>query len=180
MRKVISLGSILCGFFMLFSIPVWSMSVEEAYRAIPHQRTIFDSSRSNIDLVERHYLTTFFALIDRAVVARVESVRDIRAGREPDMMAYKSILSDLDALSVPARLRQAQSFVRNAISDQRQALQRWSANPSLLSHIATDPSVASASNNLHRAYSELMRLYPSEPKMNKQAFFDYLCALDYR
>ena len=41
---------------------------------------------------------------------------------------------------------------------------------------AYDPRVASASNSLHRAYSELMRLYPSETKMNKQAFFDYFCA----
>ena len=166
---------------LLFSnSAVWGMGVDEAYRAIPHQRTVFNSSRSNIDLVERHYLTIFFSLIDKAVVARVEGVRAIRAGKEPNMGVYRSILVDLDALSVPGRLRAAQGFVREAISDQGEALQRWSRNPSLLSNIAGDPSVASASNKLHRAYSELMRLYPSESKMNKQAFFDYLCALDYR
>ena len=39
--------------------------------------------------------------------------------------------------------------------------------------------VRSSSANLQGAYSDLMRLYSSENATNKQAFFDYLCALDF-
>jgi hypothetical protein len=39
--------------------------------------------------------------------------------------------------------------------------------------------VQTASARLHEAYAELMRLYPGEGTHNRDAFFDYLCALDY-
>jgi hypothetical protein len=39
--------------------------------------------------------------------------------------------------------------------------------------------VRSSSANLQGAYGDLMRLFPSENATNKQAFYDYLCALDF-
>lgn len=41
------------------------------------------------------------------------------------------------------------------------------------------PKVRSASGKLLGAYGNLMRMYPNEDGTNRQAFFDYLCALDF-
>src|SRR3990172_9139356 len=48
-------------------------SVEEAYAAIPHRRTVFRFERSAIDGPERAYLRLMFEVIDLAVVARVSA-----------------------------------------------------------------------------------------------------------
>ncbi|MCP4488040.1 MAG: hypothetical protein GY820_12070 [Gammaproteobacteria bacterium] len=39
--------------------------------------------------------------------------------------------------------------------------------------------VKSSSQHLIAAHSLLKQLYPQETKHNQQAFFDYLCALDF-
>ena len=40
-------------------------------------------------------------------------------------------------------------------------------------------TVHRASALLHQAYAELMQLYPGEATHNRDAFYDYLCALDF-
>jgi len=62
--------------------------------------------------------------------------------------------------------------------EQRSALEQW-RKIALPTDLARHPLVASSSGKLHRAYAELLALFPQEDAHNKAAFFDYLCALDF-
>jgi hypothetical protein len=53
----------------------FGLSVEEAYRLIPHQRTVFQPAAAHMPASERAYLTAFFNAIDQAIVAKVSARR---------------------------------------------------------------------------------------------------------
>ena len=52
-----------------------SLTVAEAYAAIPHDRTEYRFPQSGMERGERKYFSVMFPLIDRAVVLRIESVQ---------------------------------------------------------------------------------------------------------
>ena len=121
---------------------------------------------------ERAYLVAFFSAIDQAIVAKVSARRETTVAE-----AYEPVWKAWKELNPPTALKATQDKVKAAILDQQAFLlevanQRSSWN---MSH----PKVRSSSANLREAYSNLMRIYPSENSTNKQAFFDYLCALDF-
>lgn len=156
------------------------MSVEEAYRAIPHRRTVFDSNLSDMAAAERAYLQQFLRLIDLAVVERVQMLTALKSGGKSNSPTqdYDEILTQLSALTIPPRLRGVHQLVLDGIDEQKAAIQEWRKS-GLPASFASDPRIVSSSEKLRRAHAELLQLFPKEGAHNKAAFFDYLCALDF-
>ena len=90
---------------------------------------------------------------------------------------YDAILAKLGELKVPDKLEKAHQLVTQAVQEQREYLGQLAKSGE--SFNAAAPLVQSSHGKLVAAYGELMRLYPSENQNNKQAFYDYLCALDF-
>ena len=154
------------------AIPAFALTIEEAYRLIPHQQTVFQSASARMAAPERAYLTALFSAIDQAIVARVSARRNSTVAQ-----AYAPVWKAWADLKPPAALKGVQDKVRAAIEDQQAfllELEKHQTNADL-----NHPKVRSSSGNLQAAYADLMRMYPGENATNKQAFFDYLCALDF-
>ncbi len=92
---------------------------------------------------------------------------------------YDKILNNLKSLDVPSSLVKVHRLVIEAIEHQRNFLEEWQKDPKKKRNFAADPKVRSANKKLIHAYQKLMALYSNERPHNKQAFFDYLCALDF-
>jgi len=155
-------------------------AVEAAYHAIPHRRTVFDSDTARMSAQEKDHLRIFFRLVDLAIVQRVQATQWIfsKGQRGKPAQHYDAILESLQQHKPPPALANAQKLVTEAIREQRAVLDEWKKSPP-----STVPRnhrrVQNASAKLHQAYSLLMGLFPQESAHNKQAFFDYLCALDF-
>jgi hypothetical protein len=151
------------------------LTVEAAYNAIPHGRTVFLAGEAKMAAAERDYLVKLFAIADKAIVAKVEAGR-----KRPVNEAYAPVWSALKELPENDRLKSVRESVASAIEDEQAYLRDWQAGRlTTLTDLRSEPRVQSASNKLRNAYSQLMSMYPSENAHNKQAFFDYLCALDF-
>lgn len=146
------------------------MTVEEAYKVIPHERTRFDAAAANMPGAEKEFLDIFFGLTDFAVAERVI---EQRGGNGEN---YDAILGKLSALHVPDKLLQAHALVTDAIGQQRDYLKKLKSGARFDS---SDPLVQGSHNKLIAAYGELMRAYPAEGSHNQKAFYDHLCALDF-
>ncbi|HEY7651815.1 MAG TPA: hypothetical protein VIG07_03245 [Methylomirabilota bacterium] len=160
--------------------PVEPTLVEDAYRAIPHRRTVFDVGTAKMSAEEREYLRRLFDLVDLGIVERVGTLGWLKSngGREPSAENYDRVLSQLNALAVPPRLGSVHRLVSEAMGEQRAALAEW-RKTAVPADLARHPLVASSSGKLRRAYGELLALFPQEDAHNKAAFFDYLCAMDF-
>ena len=166
-----------------------SLSVVDAYRAIPHRRTVFRFERSPILDREKTYLSEMFDLIDRGVVLRVALYRSFMAG-EPD---GDSLVEDLGLLVnyfetkviVPEGLRDYHAQVVAAMKAQKAFFEEWrdagAGFPfSQPRRLPEHPLVQKSSRALRTAYGMLMRRYGArEDRENRDAFFDYHCALDF-
>ena len=172
--KMRSMEMVTCLCLLLFSqTAIAAMSVDEAYQAIPHQRTVFDKGAATMSPEERDFLDEFFWLADMGIVVRVEALKGYDS---PDETAarYEKLEAKFQALVPPGRLKKIYDLVCAAVKDQR-AFFALSPRPDIRGHRL----IKSSSGKLHQAYGELMKLYPKEGQNNKQAFFDYLCALDF-
>ena len=152
------------------------MSVDAAYKAIPHNKTRFDPATAGMNADEKAFLDTFFGLSDFAVAERVETQTAIST-KMPVTPNYDAILARLKSLTVPDKLKTAHELVTQAVEEQRQYLDLLQAGGAFNPNA---PLVESSHEKLVAAYSELMRLYPSENQHNQQAFYDHLCALDFK
>lgn len=152
--------------------------VEDAYRAIPHRRTVFNVEAARMSPEERTYLTTLFTLVDLAVVERVDMLSALRQKQPVGKDDYDAVLGQLGTVPVPSRLRGVHQLVVSAIMEQRAALAQW-RNGGPPEQLGGHALVVSSSTKLRQAYGELMQLFPEENGHNKAAFFDYLCALDF-
>ncbi len=158
---------------LLWASPVGAMTVEEAYRAIPHGRTVFDNASAQMSRQEVEYLQRLFEWIDQAIVAKETVMQNTPADE-----AYAPVWSLEKTLQPPSNLKPLQAQVEKSIkSEYRYLKDRQTAG--IHTFNAGDPNVQTASQYAHQAYSELMALYPKENPHNKQAFYDYLCALDF-
>ncbi|HJR08195.1 MAG TPA: hypothetical protein VJ842_13115 [Pyrinomonadaceae bacterium] len=163
------------------------LSVEEAYRAIPHRRTAMDFAASNIPTQERRYLEVAFHLIDQAIRLRVTAYRKFSQGETGDaglIADMGRIIEFLQSAEPPANLSSYHKQLFKALSDQRAYFEEWSARGGQFQYgshnrLASHPKVQGASNALKAAYGILMEIYSAEGDNNKQAFFDYHCALDF-
>ena len=157
---------------MGIAAPASALSVEEAYRLIPHRQTVFQPTSARMPATERTYLAAFFSAIDQAIVAKVSSRRGATVAE-----AYAPVWKAWEELNPPTALKATQDKVKAAILDQQAFLLEVERKQTgwNMSH----PKVRSSSGSLQGAYGDLMRKYPNENANNKQAFFDYLCALDF-
>jgi hypothetical protein len=169
-----------------------AMTVEEAYRAIPHRYTAFETKSAKMDLKEAAYLESFFRLVNLAIIERVQMLTWFQSnGRQgSSLQSYRKRVGDLitqfGALAVPKNLEEVRRQVVEAIKDQRTYFEEWEQAMTkrepfryALSTGPRHPKVLASSQKLQQAYAQLMRLYPQEVSRNQQAFFDHLCALDF-
>ena len=86
----------------LSGVVMSEMSVEEAYQAIPHQRTVFDYHAANMPAEERDFLYSLFYYVDLAIADRVQMLLWL-TGRPGGSIPldYDELLRKLKALDVP-------------------------------------------------------------------------------
>ena len=176
----------------LLSLGVWglgcslhkalALSVEEAYQAIPHRRTVFLVGEARMPEKQKQYLNEFLHLVDLAMVDRVQMLQWLTSNGQIVKPAenYDEILQQIGALDTPPSLMTMQQLVVEAVKEQRAFLESWGKTER--KHFdgwRDQPEVRDASRKLIEAYQILMSTYPAENDHNKQAFFDYLCALDF-
>ncbi len=162
-------GSLMLVLGFLLSQEAQALTVEEAYQAIPHRRTVFQASQTSMPAADSAYLTQLFEAVDRAIVARVEAARGTEVGA-----AYQLVWVAWKKLKAPAKLQKTQDLLREAIENEQASL---AASHGRLN--SSDPRAQAASQKLHQAYDQIMTMYPAENPTVKAAFFDYPCALDF-
>ena len=163
-----------------------ALSVDAAYAAIPHRRTAMDFEAANMNETDKRFLEVAFHLIDQAIRLRVTAYQKF-ARAEAD----GSLISDMDRLisylrriEAPAGLSSYQEQLLRAMLDQKRFFEEWQTEGQQFQYgspqtLVSHPKVQSASTALREAYGILMRTYPNESDRNKEAFFDYHCALDF-
>ena len=163
--------------FILISNPSFALDIEQAYRLIPYKQTPFILKQSKIPETEADNVARLLSLTELAMVERVEAMK-----YGPVKSQYRSqidiILSQLEHLNPPQAIQPPYQYILAAIQQHRGFFDLHGINDDRVK--AERKQLANASHrNLIAAYNLLMQRYPQETKHNKQAFFDYLCALDF-
>ena len=179
--------------FLVFILMVHSaanaseLTVEEAYQAIPHKRTVFDTKASTLSTLQADALQQLFDLADRGIVLRVQGLRTLHStsssGDHSVLLGYRSLASSVTSLRVPAEIESA----RNLVLQSLQLHQQYFATQFHTKQSGGKPDTAlrqnrdvtQASQKLIAAYGSLIKAFPNETALNRQAFYDYLCALDF-
>ena len=161
------------------------LSVERAYEAIPHRRTVWNDASSSAPDREKAYLKTIFQVLDQATAVRVAGMQNYAAGHleysDPDS-EYEQLINFARGMKPPKKLETYHSYILLGLTNQRQFFTEWKTQGNKFAYSrspSTHPGVQRASGALRSAYSELMAQYPAEAQANKDAFFDYHCALDF-
>jgi hypothetical protein len=161
------------------------LSVEQAYAAIPHRRTVWVETDSTVPAEEKAYLRAIFELIDQAVAVRVAGLQSFSAQQfdSSDPAAnYDQLIGFVRGMSVPNGLATYHQKILEGLTGQRQFFADWKSERAqfrFAQQIGGHAGVRNASAALRAAYNELMSKYPNESPTNKDAFFDYHCALDF-
>jgi hypothetical protein len=160
------------------------LDVEQAYAAIPHRRTVWQQSSTTVPTEDAIYLQNIFEVIDQAIAVRVAGLQSFSNGNFNSVdvdSSFDQLITYARAMHVPADLAQYHQQILTALTSERQFFAQWRsrAQADIAQQLPNDPSVRSASAASRAAYNELMRLYPNENPNNKDAFFDYHCALDF-
>ena len=163
------------------------LSVDAAYAAIPHRRTAMDFAASNMPEQDKRFLEVAFHVIDQAIRLRVTAYQKFSSSEGNDSQSISEmnrLVDYLQNIEAPAGLSSYQAHLLQALSDQRAFFEDWQTRGQQFQYgrpqtIGTHPKVQSASTALQEAYGILMQTYPSEGNNNKEAFFDYHCALDF-
>ena len=186
-----SLLLLLCGLFFQRG-SLFAISVEEAYRAIPHRYTPFESRSVKMSSTDAAVLQEFFRLLNLAIVERVQAQAWFQSNGKRGVAfpnyprSADGLIVQLEALTIPENLKAVHRDVIDALKDQRAYFEEWQRAvrkgelfrypPGASPH---HPRVLSSSQKLQQAYGRLIQLYPQEAERTKQAFFDHLCALDF-
>ncbi|MEM6597824.1 MAG: hypothetical protein AAF635_06580 [Cyanobacteria bacterium P01_C01_bin.69] len=165
-----------------FSLP---LSVTQAYQAIPHQRTEFDSAFSAVPAAEKAYLELMFPLIDQAIAVRVSTLKAYTSGdrTEDSLTQYQALIDFSNTVTPPSSMSAYHSDIVLALQAQKAFFQDWRAKSRGFTFrgnaAGNHPKVKTSSQHLRAAYDHLMNTFPQEDSINKSAFFDYHCALDF-
>jgi hypothetical protein len=160
-------------------------SVEQAYAANPHRRTIWEESGSTVPSGEKEYLQTVFEVLDQAVRFRVAGQQAFSSQQydSADIDAeFDRLIMFVREMPAPKTLVSYHQDILSALSNQRQFFNEWKSQRdqfAFAQQVGNHPGVRAASASLRAAYGELMSKYPNESQTNKDAFFDYHCALDF-
>ena len=181
----------LCG-CVLGCTSVFAISVEDAYRAIPHRYTPFESKSAKMNPTDAAFLQEFFRLMNLAIVERVQTQAWFQSNGKKGtafsnyQRVTNGLIAQLEALAVPDKLKAVNRIVIEALKDQRAYFEEWQrmiTRQEPFKHaLGAGPHharILAASQKLHDAYGRLMQAYPQEAERTKQAFFDHLCALDF-
>ena len=166
--------------------PAAAMSVDEAYTALKHRRTVFDERATKASKAQAESMKRVFSLAERGTVLKVRAYHAHYRGDKP---GYAAVLADYDTLIETAKtqavlpdIKPVQDLVVGAIVQQRGVLAASAGKPSAAlsrAELARQPEVQKIHGELLRAYRVLMQSFPQEPAVNRDAFYDYLCALDF-
>ena len=165
-----------------------SMTIEQAYRAIPHGKTDFMIQNSKLDHASKTYLKQMFDLVNDAIVQRVQTLNwfGSHGNKGNSYQEYTvniaTIQHTMDALITPPALKNVKLLVTQSINDQSDYFRKWDISVregKAYQFNSRDPLIQSSHHNLINAYNQLMRTFPSENNINKKAFFSHLCALDF-
>jgi hypothetical protein len=161
------------------------LGVEQAYAAIPHRRTIWVESDTTVPAEEKDYLNVMFQVLDQAVAVRVAGLQNFSSGKFDSVNIdgeFDRLITFVRAMPVPKTLTSYHKDILDGLSDERQFFAEWKSQRDgfeFAKQIGNHPGVRAASAALKTAYSELMTKYPNESQANKDAFYDYHCALDF-
>jgi hypothetical protein len=169
------------------------MTAEAAYETMPHRRTRFDVNGTQMNDREKVFFERLFTLVDRAMVARVETTHWLlsagASGR--DMPDYRiesdDVLEKLNDLHVPDSVEGAHARLVAAIGLQREYFEDWAKARLEGRHFKFAPgfrikehrAIRAASKMLIEAHAAIKKAFPDETPHNSNAFFDHLCALDF-
>jgi hypothetical protein len=187
-----SIALFLCSFWICGGTAVFAISVEDAYRTIPHRYTPFESKSVKMNPAESAFLQELFRLVNLAIVERVQTQAWFQSNGKKGaafsnyQRATNGLIAQLQALAVPDKLKAVNRTVIEALKDQGAYFEEWQRMVTrrepfkhALGASPHHPRILAASQKLHDAYGRLMQAYPQEADRTKQAFFDHLCALDF-
>jgi hypothetical protein len=165
----------------IFSSNLDASSADEAYAAIPHRRTVFEESASQLSKEELLSLRLLFEFCDQGVILKVRSSKNVNQSKwneiQTDLNAYQKLIEDFNQQGLSTSLMQIKNLVVAAMKEHRTFFENKMKNKT--ANMTFTPEISSASQKLFSAYNQLMSLFPKESAHNKQAFYDYLCALDF-
>lgn len=162
---------------LLFAANGFALEIDQAYRLIPHQQTPFVLNQSRIPGGEAAKVARLLSLAELAMAARVGAMRAGPA-KNDYFSQIDTILWQLKNLETSQSLHQARLHIVAAIQQHRGYFELHGASGDQ-ARAERNKLVQSSHSHLITAYNILMQLYPQETGHNKQAFFDYLCALDF-
>jgi len=165
---------IVCFLLLLISSNSLALDTAKAYRLIPHKQTPFYLSKSKIPTGEAKYVSKLLSFSEQAMVERVEAMMKGPRKSNYDTDITK-ILGRLANMNTPPKLKPAHQHIVTAIAQHQSYFSLQDSG----SKSKQQQLVQSSHRHLIAAYNVLMQLYPQESRHNKQAFFDYLCALDF-
>ena len=162
---------------LLFAANSFALEIDKAYRLIPHQQTPFVLHQSNIPHDQAAKVAQLLSLAELAMVARVDAM--LNGPVKNDYFSQiDTILWQLQNLDTSQDLLQAKLHILSAIRQHRSYFELHKADDNK-ARTERNKLIQSSHRQLITAYNTLMQLYPQETRHNKQAFFDYLCALDF-
>lgn len=162
--------------FLAGSISRSEISVEEAYKSIPHKRTVFDPQTSKINAIEKDILLKSFALIEKSIVCKVDLGKSFSTGDYAKASCYPQIIGEWKKLSPIEPIKTYFLLVLESIQEHEKYFKRWQKEKKTPDY---QLEIQSSHGKLISAYNVLIAHYTQEPPHNKEAFFDYLCALDF-
>jgi hypothetical protein len=164
-------------FLLLHCASGYAMGIDQAYRLIPHQRTVFELPQSTIPATEARQVAQLLSLTEKAMIERVDAMVN-GAEKTGYLSRIDGVLWQIDQLRVPKRVQAARDNIHQAVQQHRVFFELQNVTGSQV-EANRQQLVQSSHRHLISAYQQLMQTYPEETKHNKRAFFDYLCALDF-
>jgi len=165
------------GLIFLVCSSAQAMGTEQAYQLIPHQRTVFQLHKTNLPASEAQQVAKLLTLSEKAMVERVNALKN-GASKTGYLSRIDSILWQIEQLQVPGQVEAARDHIQLAVQQHRSFFELQNVSGSN-ARASRNQLILSSHKHLLSAYGVLMQSYPEEAKHNKQAFFDYLCALDF-
>ncbi|WP_144871049.1 hypothetical protein [Hyella patelloides] len=150
------------------NIPTFSstLTVAEAYAAIPHDRTEYQFQQSHMGRAEQNYFSVMFPLIDLAVVLRIESVQKLyyRQGAiDKQLRDYQRLIDYWEGVTPPESLQSYHAHMLQALKVQKAFFLDWEAGrfSGDYHQLPQQQKVRSSSHHLQAAYGILMRTFNS-------------------
>lgn len=183
---------------LIFCLGLWptvaqaeEMTISQAYRNLPHQRTQFSATYAKMSEKETEYLEHLFFVTDLAFRERMVMLRAFNAQRghlyiEVYNKEISNLLGSFEFIDPPNQiLEQVERLVLGSISEQRKFFNIWYNARGTMQYkelqrsLASHEYVQSSHQKLIQAYGVLQNNYTQEVPHNLQSFYDHLCALDF-